>query len=66
MRKWTFDYKLEGSIDIYADTSEEAREEFYTKTEQEIIEHCYMGTEITDVTSVEIDDTSPNDSFFKS
>lgn len=54
MRKWTFYYKIEGSIDINAETAEEAREEFYSKSGIDIIENCFCGAEITDIISEEI------------
>ena len=51
--KWRVDYKLEGSIEVEAETEEEARDEFYTTPNEEIMENCYFGTQITDMVLID-------------
>lgn len=49
MSKFRVDYKFEGSIEIEADTVEEAYEEFHDVSDRELVENCYFGVQIEDI-----------------
>ena len=53
MSTWRIDYKMEGSVEIEADTLEEATEAFYELDEQEIVDNCYFGNQIEDITLID-------------
>ena len=53
MSRWRVDYRMEGSVEVEADTLEDVSEAFYELDEQEIIDNCYFGNQIEDITLID-------------
>ena len=49
MSKYYVTFKIEGSIDVEADSFEEAREKFYKLSDVELLDNCYIGANIDDI-----------------